>query len=345
MIEKIQKILSKYPDPDTGQPIEQAGRIVGLRIEDGIVKFVLDFPNAKAAEDFHPLKIQLEEELAALDDVNGVQIVVSAPSSKSPSQPPNLKTSSAPQSLAKGIKRIYAIASGKGGVGKSTVASNLAVALALQGKKIGLLDADLYGPSQVMMMGAKAKPSGTQGHIIPTQSHGVKMISIGQMIGENEAVIWRGPMLMKALDQLLNQVEWGDLDALIIDLPPGTGDVQLSLAQKAKLSGAFIVSTPQDIALLDARRGIAMFDKLSVPVLGLIENMAIHICSNCGHEEHIFGHGGAMAEAKAHNIPYLGALPLSKEIREAGDSGAPIALRGEGLFADIAARLIAGKLL
>ncbi len=344
IITKVNKILAKYPDPESGKSIIDAGCVMALRLDDSVIKFVLEFASAKDAEDFDPLRIQLTNELNAIHGVTDTQIVSSAPTaSKAP--PPDLGAKPERISRAGGIKRIYAIASGKGGVGKSTVTSNLAVALAAQGKKIGLLDADLYGPSQVMMMGAEGKPSGTNNHIIPTEAHNVKMISIGQMINEGEAVVWRGPMLAKALDQLLNQVEWGELDALLIDMPPGTGDVQLSLAQKAKLSGAFIVTTPQDIALLDARRAIDMFDKLKVPVLGMIENMATHICSNCGQEDHIFGEGGASVEAQNRGIPFLGSLPLSKDVRMAGDSGKPIAVSGNGLFSDMAARLIAGKLV
>ena len=341
---KAEEILKKYPDPKSGKSILDAGCVMALRHEQGVLKFVLDFQDVKDFEDFHALGVQLKQELEDIEGVVDVQIVTSAPSSKQ-TEPPKLGTQPERVSRAGGIKRIYAIASGKGGVGKSTITSNLAVALAAQGKKIGLLDADLYGPSQVMMMGVSETPSGTNDRIIPTQAHNVKMISIGQMINEGEAVVWRGPMLAKALDQLLNQVEWGELDALLIDMPPGTGDVQLSLAQKAKLSGAFIVTTPQDIALLDARRAIDMFDKLKVPVFGMIENMATHICSSCGHADHIFGDGGAKDEADKRGIPFLGSLPLSRDVREAGDGGTPIALQSEGLFTEIAARLIAGKLV
>ncbi len=350
LIESVQKTLKSYPDPETGKPIEDAGRVMALREEAGVIKFILDFPNAKDAEDFEPLRIQLIEAIRALNGVQDVQIAVSAPAAPKTATPkgapPNLgnKPSPAPAKPS-GIKHIYAIASGKGGVGKSTITSNLAVALALEGKKIGILDADIYGPSQVMMMGTKTKPTSSDGKIEPTMSHQVKMISIGQMIPDGEAIIWRGPMLMKALDQLLNDVSWGSLDALLIDLPPGTGDVQLSLSQKAQLSGAIIVTTPQDIAMIDARRAISMFDKLSTPIIGMIENMATHICTNCGHEDHIFGEGGAKAEAEKRNIPYLGALPLTRATREAGDQGKPIALGGQTLFNEIAARMVAGKMV
>ncbi len=344
IIDQVHEILRAYPDPDTGKPIEDVGRVLALREEQGIVKFVLDFPSGKDAQDFEPLRLQAIEQIRGIKGVADVQIAVSAPAEASP--PPNLKSNAPkPAQNPSGIKHIYAIASGKGGVGKSTVTSNLAVALAKEGKKIGLLDADIYGPSQVMMMGSTAKPGSSGDKIEPTQSHGVKMISIGQMIPDGEAVVWRGPMLMKALDQLLNDVNWGELDALIIDLPPGTGDVQLSLSQKAKLSGAIIVTTPQDVAMIDARRAISMFDKLGVPLIGMIENMATHICSNCGHEDHIFGEAGAKLEAEGRNIPYLGALPLSRATREASDQGKPIALNGDTLFNEISARMIAGKMI
>jgi ATP-binding protein involved in chromosome partitioning len=231
-------------------------------------------------------------------------------------------------------------------VGKSTVSSNLAVALAKQGRRVGLLDADIYGPSQPRMMGVSKRPASPDGKIIePLHAHGVTMMSIGLMLKEDEAVIWRGPMIMGALQQLLTQVAWGELDVLIIDLPPGTGDIQLTLCQRTHLTGAIVVSTPQDVALLDARKALDMFQKLKTPVLGLIENMSTYICPNCGHEEHLFGHGGVAAEARRLDLPFLGELPLSIDVRIAGDSGTPIAA-GEGphaeAYARLAHRLIAG---
>jgi ATP-binding protein involved in chromosome partitioning len=238
------------------------------------------------------------------------------------------------------------VASGKGGVGKSTVASNLAVALARRGRRVGLLDADIYGPSQPKMMGVSGRPSSPDGKIIePLVAHGVTMMSIGLMLKENEAVVWRGPMLMGALQQLLGQVAWGKLDVLIIDLPPGTGDVQLTLCQRTQLTGAIVVSTPQDVALLDARKALDMFGKLKTPVLGLVENMSTYVCPNCGHEAHIFGHGGVAAEAQKLDLPFLGELPLALDVRVAGDAGTPIAA-GDGPLAApylaLADRLIAG---
>nr|MBA3325018.1 Mrp/NBP35 family ATP-binding protein [Paracoccaceae bacterium] len=247
-----------------------------------------------------------------------------------------------------GVKRILAVASGKGGVGKSTVASNLAVALALEGKAAGLLDADIYGPSIPRMMGVSARPKSPDGKtIIPLHAHGVTLMSIGLMLKEGEAVVWRGPMLMGALQQMMGQVEWGELDVLVVDLPPGTGDVQLTLSQRYPVTGAIIVSTPQDVALLDARKAIDMFEKTKIPVLGLIENMSTYICPACGHEAHIFGHGGARAEAGRLGLPFLGEIPLDIAIRLAGDGGTPVtAARPDSpeaqAFRAVARRLIAG---
>ena len=220
------------------------------------------------------------------------------------------------------------------------------MALARAGRRVGLLDADIYGPSQPRMMGVSARPASPDGKIIlPLQAHGVTLMSIGLMMKEGEAVIWRGPMLMGALQQLLGQVAWGDLDVLIVDLPPGTGDVQLTLCQRTHLTGAIVVSTPQDVALLDARKALDMFRTLKTPVLGLIENMSSYICPNCGHEAHIFGHGGVRDEAARLDLPFLGELPLSIDVRLAGDAGTPIAAGGgphAEAYARLAARLVAG---
>ncbi len=248
-----------------------------------------------------------------------------------------------------GVHRILAVASGKGGVGKSTVSANLAVALARQGKKVGLLDADIYGPSQPRMMGATKRAASADGQRIdPLHLHGVTMMSIGLMVDEDKAVVWRGPMLMGALQQMLGQVNWGELDVLIVDLPPGTGDVQLTLCQRAALSGALIVSTPQDVALLDARKAIDMFNTLKTPVLGMIENMSSFVCPDCGSESHPFGQGGVAAEAAKIGVPLLGSLPLDLETRLSGDAGAPVAL-GEGkqaqAFGALARGLIAGGIV
>ena len=226
--------------------------------------------------------------------------------------------------LLPGVKNIIAVASGKGGVGKSTTAANLALALAAEGAAVGLLDADIYGPSQPMMMGIEGRPQSEDGKTMePMENHGVQVMSIGFLVNQDEAMIWRGPMATQALEQLLRQTNWKELDYLIVDLPPGTGDIQLTLSLRVPMTGAVIVTTPQDIALLDARKGIKMFEKVGVPILGIVENMAVHVCSQCGHAEHIFGEGGGKRMADDYKMDYLGALPLDINIRLQADSGKP----------------------
>ena len=339
--------------PDGGDLVS-ADMVRALTIDSGQVRFVIEAPDAETARKMTAIREAAEAMVARLPGVTGVSAILTAHESKTTAPkgpPPDLKIgrhptpSKGPEKIA-GIDRIIAIGSGKGGVGKSTVSSNLAVALARQGRRVGLLDADIYGPSQPRMMGVSTRPASPDGKIImPLYAHGVTFMSIGLMVGEAEAVIWRGPMLMGALQQMLTQVQWGELDILLVDLPPGTGDVQLTLCQKTNLTGAIVVSTPQDVALLDARKALNMFGKLSTPVLGLIENMSTYICPNCGHEAHLFGHGGVAAEAEKLDIPFLGALPLELEVRLAGDAGVPIAC-GDGpqaeAYAQLAARLVAG---
>ena len=348
--ETVLSVLAQVQVPGGGDLVSR-DLIRALTVDGTTLRFVIEAATPDDARALASAQTEAEARLAALPGVTSVQVVMTA-HGPAPKAPPSLKIGQhptpqqgGPQRIS-GIDRIIAIASGKGGVGKSTVASNLAVALARQGRRVGLLDADIYGPSQPKMMGVSKRPASPDGKIIePLVAHGVTMMSIGLMLKEGEAVVWRGPMIMGALQQLLGQVAWGNLDILIIDLPPGTGDIQLTLCQRTHLTGAIVVSTPQDVALLDARKALDMFDKLKTPVLGLIENMSTYICPNCGHEEHIFGHGGVSAEAVKLNLPFLGELPLALEVRVAGDSGTPIAA-GEGAQADayakLAARLVAG---
>ncbi|MFT7595862.1 MAG: ATP-binding protein involved in chromosome partitioning [Paracoccaceae bacterium] len=318
--------LKQITDPVSGQDIVTAGLVRALTVEDGSVRFVLEIDPAKAKA-MEPVRAEAESRVQALDGIDKVSAMMTAHSAKAP---PDLGTKAkkpapeGPQPVP-GVDRILAIASGKGGVGKSTVAANLAVALAAEGRRVGLLDADVYGPSQPRMLGVSGRPASPDGKtILPLRNHGVTMMSMGLMTNEGQAVVWRGPMLMGALQQMMGQVQWGALDILIIDLPPGTGDVQLTLCQKYVIEGAIIVSTPQDVALLDARKGIDMFRQMNTPILGMIENMSTHICSNCGHEEHLFGHGGVKAEAEKLGVPLLAEIPLHLDIRLAADGGAPI---------------------
>lgn len=347
--ESILAVLSGVELPDGGTLVSR-DMIRALTIEDGAVRFVIEAESAEMAQLLEPVQQQAETAIKALPDVVSLSVVMTAHGAPK-QEAPSLKVGRHPSPQKgpenpSGVDRIIAIASGKGGVGKSTVSSNLAVALARAGRRVGLLDADILGPSQARMMGITTRAASPDGKIIePAEAFGVKVISIAMMVEEGKAVVWRGPMLMGALQQMLGQVNWGGLDILVVDLPPGTGDVQLTLCQRTKLTGAIVVSTPQDVALLDARKALDMFGVLKTPVLGLIENMSAYICPECGHEAHIFGHGGVVAEAEKLGLPFLGAIPLSLEVRLAGDEGAPIAL-GDGpeaqAYAQLADRLVKG---
>ncbi len=345
--ETVLEVLKSITDPVTGSDIVASGAMRALNVGDGTVRFVIEIApeNAKL---FEPVRAEAETRVKALDGVDTVSVVLTGHSNAAP---PDLKPSKpaepkGPQRLP-GIARIIAVASGKGGVGKSTVSANLACALAAQGRKVGLLDADVYGPSQPRMLGVSGRPASPDGKtILPMRNHGVTMMSLGLMTNDDQAVVWRGPMLMGALQQMLTQVQWGALDVLIVDLPPGTGDVQMTLAQKAHIDGAIVVSTPQDVALIDARKGIDMFNQLNVPIIGMIENMSTHVCSKCGHEEHVFGHGGVAAEAEKLGVPLLAEVPLHLDIRLAADGGAPITVSAPDsaqarAFNDIANALVA----
>lgn len=345
--EGVLETLKTLNDPISGQDLVSSGLVRALTVQDGAIRFVLEI-NPAHADQYKPLQVAAENALNSLVGVQKVSVVLTAHST--PQAPPDLKPNRKPEPKGPqkipGVDRILAIASGKGGVGKSTVSANLACALAAEGRRVGLLDADIYGPSQPRMLGVSGRPASPDGKtILPLRNHGVTMMSLGLMANDDQAVVWRGPMLMGALQQMLTQVQWGALDVLIVDLPPGTGDVQMTLAQKAHLEGAIIVSTPQDVALLDARKGIDMLKQLGTPILGMIENMSTHICSSCGHEEHVFGHGGVADEAKELGVPLLAEVPLHIDIRLASDGGAPIVVSKPDspqaeAFRDVARKLI-----
>ena len=343
----VEAVLARVNLPD-GRSLMAHDMVRALTVEGGVVRFVIEAPSADVARAMAPLRDGAEKLVAAMDGVRSATVALTAhgPAAK-PAAPPSLKVGGHPkpqegQTKPAGVQRIIAIGSGKGGVGKSTISTNLAVALAKQGRKVGLLDADIYGPSIPRMMGVNKRPASPDGKtIIPLHAHGVTLMSIGFMMEEGKATIWRGPMLMGALQQMLGQVEWGELDVLLVDLPPGTGDVQLTLCTKTELTGAIVVSTPQDVALIDARKALDMFATLKTPVLGLIENMSMFICPDCGSQHEIFGRGGVAAEAQKIGVPLLGTLPIDLETRLAGDSGTPVAA-GDGPMAQAYAQIAEG---
>ena len=307
---------------------------------DAIVTLEID-PTSQ--QKFEPLRQQAEQAVARVKGVAKALVILTAERAMKSGPAPTQKTA---RLDVPGVKKIIAVASGKGGVGKSTVAANLAVALSKMGQKVGLLDADIYGPSVPRLMGViSAKPEQGPKQLAPIDAHGLKVMSMGFLVDEATPMIWRGPMIQSALQQLLRDVDWSGLDILVIDMPPGTGDAQLTLAQKVSLSGAVVVSTPQDIALIDARKGLEMFRKVAVPVLGIVENMSYYCCPECGHRADIFGHGGARLEAEKLGCPFLGEVPLHALIREDSDAGQPVALKGPDdhqakPFYDIAARVL-----
>ena len=343
----ILKELERVEIPG-GKSIVALDFVRAVSIDGGNVRFILEVP-AEIGPKMEPVRKAAEDVVAAMEGVDAVSVLVTA--HEKPKEPPQLRVGghAKPQDDRQpvpGVKKIVAIASGKGGVGKSTLSSNLAVAAARLGKRVGLLDADIMGPSQPRMMGVNKRPASPDGKvIIPLEAHGISFMSLGLMLEESQSVVWRGPMLMGALQQMLFQTEWPDLDVLFVDLPPGTGDVQLTLSQKSNLHGAIIVSTPQDVALLDACKAMDMFQKVDIPIFGMVENMAQFICPECGHSSHIFGSGGVKAEAEKLGLPLLGTVPIALDIRVAGDAGAPVAA-GDGAsaeaFTQIAQTLIDG---
>ncbi len=337
----LEQALRRYTDPHTGRDPISDGSLAALDVEGDRVRVALrlGYPAATVRD---AMAADLEALLQEVPGVASAAVVIDWAVQAHPVAQglPNLQQ----------VRNIIAVASGKGGVGKSTTAVNLALALQREGARVGLLDADIYGPSQPMMLGIPEgqRPSQRGARMLePVPAHGLQTMSIGYLVTEKTPMVWRGPMVSGALEQLLNQTAWEDLDYLVIDLPPGTGDIQLTLSQKVPVAGAVIVTTPQDIALLDARKGIEMFSKVSVPVLGIVENMAVHICSNCGHAEHLFGEGGGATIAADYGVELLGSLPLSRSIREQVDGGRPsVVAEPEGevaaIYGGIARRLAAG---
>ncbi len=336
-MDAVQAALKTLIDPNTQKDYVSARAVKNLRLEGDVVvvDIELGYP---AKTQFAKIRASVEQAVAAVPGVSRVEVGVSS----------KIVAHAVQRSLKPlpGVRNIIAVASGKGGVGKSTTAANLALALSQEGATVGLLDADIYGPSIPQMLGLAGKqPESSDGEKMdPLEAHGVQTMSIGYMIDVDSPMVWRGPMVTQALEQLINQTKWRDLDYLIVDMPPGTGDTQLTLAQKVPVTGAVIVTTPQDIALIDARKGLKMFDKVGIPILGLVENMSIHICSKCGHEEHIFGHGGGEKMCADYDAEFLGSLPLELAIREMADAGKPTVVgapesRAADLYRAIARRI------
>jgi ATP-binding protein involved in chromosome partitioning len=350
----VRRTLDAIPAPRSGKGLLAAGMVGGITVSGAKVMIALEVDPAMGPA-LDRLKQEVETRIAAIPGVEQTTVVMSgkrpaaqpqggsAPAQNGHAhghahahpqgQPPRQVAQTAPQGMSPtkaplpGVQHIVAVASGKGGVGKSTTAANLALALLGMGHRVGVLDSDIYGPSMQRVLGVTGKPDTTpQRKMVPKQAHGLKVMSMGFLVPEDTAMIWRGPMVMGAIQQMLREVEWGELDFLIVDMPPGTGDAQLTLAQSVPLAGAVIVSTPQDLALIDAARGVTMFNKVAVPVLGIVENMSTFICPNCQHETPIFGHGGARAEAGRLGVRFLGEIPLDMAIRVTSDSGTPIVI-------------------
>jgi ATP-binding protein involved in chromosome partitioning len=324
---QILDALAQVSDPDRGGDIVSLGMVSGLVIRDGNIAFAIEVEPARG-QGLEPLRKAAEKAVEGLPGVLSVTAVLTAqapPRGRAAPPPPGPAHARAARGAVPGVATIVAVASGKGGVGKSTVAANLALGLRANGLRVGVLDADIYGPSMPRMLGISGKPrSGDGKTLIPMENYGIKCMSMGFLVPEDTPMIWRGPMVMSALQQMLREVEWGELDIMVADLPPGTGDAQLTMAQQVPLAGAVIVSTPQDIALLDARKGLNMFRKVDVPVLGIIENMSYFLCPHCGGRSEIFSHGGAREEARRLGTEFLGEIPLDLKIRETSDGGTPI---------------------
>jgi ATP-binding protein involved in chromosome partitioning len=350
--ERVLAALQHVQDPASGQDIVTAGLVSGLFLKDDRAGFILDVP-AEHAPAYRATQLKAEEILKQIPEIRQAMVVVTSERAPGSHKAPTAKatteagpSSSKPNGM-QGVKRVIAVASGKGGVGKSTVAVNLALALDRLGLSVGLLDADIYGPSIPKMLGLSGKPESNGTQLMPHRAYGLKAMSIGLLVDPDTAMIWRGPMASSALQQMMVDVAWGNLDVLVVDMPPGTGDIALTIAQRAALAGAVVVSTPQDIALIDARKGLAMFRKVNVPILGIVENMSFFCCPECGARTDIFGHGGAEATAGALQVPFLGGVPLHLSIREGGDCGAPVVASAPGspqahAFFEIAAHVAEG---
>ena len=323
--EIILKALSTVQDPSQGSDIVSLNLVTAIQIKDTNISFALQVPPHRGPA-MEPVRRAAEQVALQIEGVTSATVMVTAHATNETVQAPEESpTLSHEKILESKVRRFVAVASGKGGVGKSTTAVNLAVALQLEGLRVGLLDADVYGPSQPRMLGVSGRPAAAGGDMVkPLENYGVKLMSMGLLVPDDTAMIWRGPMVQSALTQMLDAVAWGVLDVIIIDLPPGTGDIQLTLAQRVPLAGAVIVTTPQDIALLDARKGIEMFRKVEVPVLGIVENMSTHVCTHCGHEEPVFGAGGGESVAAQYDTVLLAQLPLTLALRAASDYGQPL---------------------
>jgi len=359
---QILDTLGHVRDPDRGRDIVSLNMVSGVVIRDGNVGFAIEVEPERGPR-LEPLRKAAEQAVEALPGVVSVTAVLTAESRPPAGRPAphahahahqhgapqgtpqGQRAANAQRGAVPGVGAIVAVASGKGGVGKSTVAANLALGLQANGLKVGVLDADIYGPSMPRMLGISGRPTTEDGKTLrPMENYGLKCMSMGFLVAEDTAMIWRGPMVMSALNQMLRDVAWGELDILIVDLPPGTGDAQLTMAQQVPLAGAVIVSTPQDIALIDARRGLSMFQKVDVPVLGIIENMSYFLCPHCGERSDIFSHGGARREAERLGADFLGEVPLDLTIRETSDEGRPVTVSDPGsphaqLFREIAAKV------
>jgi len=343
----VRKVLEAVIDPASGKSVAAAGMVGGVAVRGGHVAVTLDVDPSRGSA-LEPLRQACEQAVRAMPGVLSATAVMTAerpaPRPQPAAQPATKTTGGGGRIDVPGVKHIIAVASGKGGVGKSTTAVNLALGLAANGVSTGLLDADIYGPSMPRMLDVKEKPESIDGKALrPIERYGLRTMSIGYIVNEDTPMIWRGPMVSSALEQMLRDVAWGELDVLVVDMPPGTGDAQLTLAQRVALSGAVIVSTPQDIALVDARKGLNMFRKVAVPVLGFVENMSFFLCPHCGERSEIFGHGGARQEAEKLGVPFLGEVPLHLDIRTTSDSGHPIVVaQPESPYAQIY-RNIAGR--